>query len=374
MGQDDDPSPAEVAGYFREFGEGTARKLPLYHRLCLGAADDPEVVALLAGVPGRQRRPNLLLAAVHDELLAGADHPLAAWYPSVVTSARPVGSIGSDDDPYPAFRSLCLESSRLPVVVATRTTQTNEVGRSGALLPAFATVEAGVAGPLGLIELGASAGLNLAFDRYAYDYAEDGSLAPVTGSAVTLTPRSRGPHAIPVPSRFPDVAGRVGIDRHPVDIIDSESARWLVACQWPDQIDRLNRVRAAIEVVRTDPPLVEEGDMVTAVDRLVGTVAPHGHPCVYATWALAYLTFDEQRRLLATLDTIGSARDLSFLFAEQPDEVPGLPMPGPAGGSGSGPATVLVWIRWRHGNRSEQRLADMHPHGRWISWLGPSPQ
>lgn len=109
--------------------------------------------------------------------------------------------------------------------------------------------------------------------------------------------------------------------------------------------------------------------MVGSVGRLVAAVAPDVHPCVYATWALAYLSFEEQRRLVNTLDTIGSARDLSFVFAEQPDKVPGLPMPGQADGSSAGPATALVWLRWAEGRRSEQRLADMHPHGGWISWL-----
>jgi hypothetical protein len=45
--------------------------------------------------------------------------------------------------------------------------QQNEVRRCTLLLPAFALAAGTVRSPLALVEVGASAGLNLLFDRYA---------------------------------------------------------------------------------------------------------------------------------------------------------------------------------------------------------------
>ena len=76
------------------------------------------------------------------------------------------------DDPWGVFRAILEERGDWLVrFVRERTVQTNEVQRCWALLPIFLTVARTVARPLALVELGASAGLNLLWDRYAYSYA-----------------------------------------------------------------------------------------------------------------------------------------------------------------------------------------------------------
>jgi hypothetical protein len=134
----------------------------------------------------------LLLAAAHYLLLRSVKPrlPLAAYYPSIVGPAARCG------DPVPAFRRFCLErQGQIRELVATRRVQTNEVGRCACLLPAF-TLAAGMAGgrPLALVEVGASAGLNLLFDRYAYDYG-DGVPRGEAGSPVRISCSLRGPAA-----------------------------------------------------------------------------------------------------------------------------------------------------------------------------------
>ena len=360
------------AGLFRVFADGMKR-LPLYHRLCQAAADDPHVVARVFLARPDQRRINILLAAVHDVLLAGADDPLAQWYGSVTHDPRPVH--GGIDDPWPHFRRLVLEDDGVAERIATRSTQTNEVGRCAATMPAIAQIATEAPGapidghrPVGLVEVGASAGLNLLLDRYEYEYDPGGTVGGP--SAVTLACQVRGPVVPPVPERLPPIETRVGLDLHPVDVGDRDQARWLVACQWPDQLDRLHRVRAAVALARSDPPRLVQGDAVDDLAPLVEAVPTHALPVIVTTWVMAYLTEDRQAAFLIELDRLGAERDLTYLFAEHPSEVPGLPVPPrPDGAADDVRFSTMVRIDWRDGARQPaRRLADMHPHVTWLIW------
>lgn len=159
-----DAQLAALAQRFVRFADQECRDYaPLYDRLARGIARDPELLTLAAHARSGQQAPLLLLAAVHALLLGGADHALGTFYPSVV----PRAAVPSEDV-MPAFRAFCRDYHHaLRALVCTGLVQTNEPRRCTVLLPAFATV-ARLAGdrPLALIEVGASAGLNLLFDRY----------------------------------------------------------------------------------------------------------------------------------------------------------------------------------------------------------------
>jgi hypothetical protein len=378
----EDPSTlADIQARFAGFADMAERRLPLYHRLASATAADPEVAGRLLLAHPDQRQPMLMLAAVHDALLAGLDDPLRQWYPSVVGQPKSVG-IGADD-PWPHFRRLVLEDQEIEERLRTRSTQTNEVGRSAVLLPALSATATAAPGapphgarPLGLVELGASAGLNLLFDRYGYRYEPGrGADHPVielhTEAPLVLGCTTRGEHPPPVPDAMPHISSRVGIDLSPVDLHHRAQSRWLVACQWPDQPERVHRARAAIALAHADPPRVIEGDMVELVAEQVAHVPAHALPVVFATWALAYLPAERQAALLAELGRVAAdtGRELSLLFAELPDEVPGLPIPARPDGIDQPNHTALVRVDWWGGERTAARLADVHPHGTWIEWL-----
>ena len=379
-----EPNPGvPFTSLFRDFAAQVLRRLPLYHRLCEGAAGDAEVAdrLLLAPHPN-QRVPTLLLAAVHDVLLAGLNDPLADWYSSVQPAQgrseahhRLVGA--GADDPWPHFRRLALEDEGVALRLRTRATQTNEVGRCAPLLLALAQVSAeapgaapGLGRPLGLVEVGASAGLNLLLDRYAYRYeTESGVMHEIGGSPLELSCRLRGNHLPPFPDAPPEIASRAGLDLAPVDLGDPESARWLVACQWPDQPERVMRARTAIALAHLDRPRLVEGDAVDDLAPLVGAVPRHALPVVFATWVLSYLPTERQRDFMVGLDELGGDRDLSLVYADQPSLVSGLPRPRRPDGRPDTEATALVRVDWREGQRFERRLADQHPHGTWLEWL-----
>ncbi len=362
-----------IAQHFREFAATAASKLPLYRHLAKAVAGDREVAARLLLAQPDQRTPVLLFAAVHDVLLAGESHPLSAWYASITDPVRPIGE--GEDDPWPHFRQLALDHPDVAERLRTRATQTNEVGRCAALLPALAQVAAEAPGappggsrPLGLVEVGASAGLIQRFDRYGYRYEPAGTGVEAS-SLLTITCELRGARPAPIPDEPPSIASRVGLDRDPVDLSDRDRARWLVACQWPDQPERIHQARTAIALARGDIPRVVAGDAVDDLAPLVVAVADFALPVVVATWVLGYLPVKRQRALLAELDRLGAERDLTLVFAEQPSLVAGLPVPPRPDGADGGEPTALVRIDWRDGGRTAVRLADMHPHGTWLEWL-----
>jgi hypothetical protein len=358
---DDSPDDPDLARQFAAF-EATARaRAPLYAALAVGIARDRALSGLLASAPPTQRMPVLLLAAVHDLLLEDPDHDLASWYPNLTAQPR------APDDPglMPAFAAFVAErSDRLQQLLSTRTTQTNEVGRCGFLLPALGIV-AGEMGPLSVIDVGTSGGLNLLLDRFEYRYSTaDGTTTTLGGpSAVVIDVDLTG--SVPVPTALPTIAARRGIDLDPIDVSDENQARWLEACVWPDQADRFHRLVAAIGIARDHPPEIVAGDAVSTLGSVVEEVAAVGHPVVMNTWVLNYFTAGDRLAYLAELERIGAERDLSWIYAEAPSLVPELPTsPDPKGPD----RTVLSLARWRRGIRTVEHLATVHPHGFWIDW------
>jgi hypothetical protein len=341
----------EMVSLFAEFARTATPRAPLYHRLALGIAADPALAGLLLIAPPMQRQPVLLFACVHDLLLAGRpDVGLARFYPDLV--AEP-----DRGDPMPAFRAFtAAHADELAELLVTRSTQTNEIGRCALLLPAFGIVGDEV-GPLAHLDVGASAGLNLLLDRCQYTYDPGGELGEP--SSVALTCVTRGD--VRLPAAMPMIVERVGLDRSPVDVGDDDAARWLTACVWPDQTDRMERLQAAIAIARSTGVEVRAGDAVTDTAALV--VGAAAHPVVTTTWVLNYLSVAERRAFVEALDACGRRRDLSWVFAESPVLAPDLPTV-----DATTSTTALVLVRWRRGRRTARHLADCHPHGYWLRW------
>lgn len=351
----------DLAESFHRWGEQTRKPLPLYGRISLAAAEDPEVRDLLLGAPREQRLPVLLFAVVHHLLLNGADHRLARWYPTLG------GRSDTDGEPYADFRDFVLgRRTEVTELLATRSTQTNEIGRCSVLRPAWAVVAEEVRTPLGLIELGASAGLNLLLDRWAYAYAPDGPRYGDPTRDVLVEAESQGSA---LPSLGPaDLGSRVGIDLHPVLVDDDEAVGWLLACVWPEQLARFHRLQAAIEVARTDPPRVIAGDIIEILPSVAAAVPEDQHLAVQNSWVLNYLPTQSRQWLLSLLSEIGSVRDLSWVSVESPEFVPDLDFPPRPDGRTDSSASVAVLTTWRDGRKVVCRLADCHPHGTWVHW------
>jgi hypothetical protein len=321
-GHDLGVSPAEN---YRAFAQEARGRSPAYEALAGSVAEDTAILGFLGSLPPEKRQPNLLFAAARYLLGGPAD----------------IGRL----------RGLVRQrQAELAEVMLARRTQTNEPARCATLLPALAQLPP----PLALIEVGASAGLTLLFDRYSYDYAGH-RIAGTDPAAPTLRCEPRGP--VPLPPRLPDICWRAGLDLNPLDVTSDDDVRWLSCLLWPGEGDRERRLAAAIAAARRDPPVIHRGDLLTGLPALAAQAPDGATLVVYHSAVLAYLPPQDRRRFAATVRGMPAV----WLSNEGPGVVPGLPTPAYQG-------TPFVLAR---DGRIPIALTDSH--GAWLHWL-PAPE
>jgi hypothetical protein len=312
---------ANVAELYREFARLEARgRSADYEALAEAVAQDRLVTDFVAALPPDKWQPQLLFAAARYLL----GHPASpAELRELVRGSGP----------------------ELAEVMLARRTQTNEPARCAVLLPALAELP----GPLAVLEVGASAGLTLLFDRYSYDYAGY-RLAGRDPDGPVLRCQPRGP--VPLPARVPAIAWLAGLDLNPLDVTREEDARWLSCLVWPGEGDRAERLAAAIATARRDPPAVHRGDLVTEVAALAATAPADATLVIYHTSVLYQVAPELRERFAATVRDLGAV----WLSAESPGVVPGTE--GPAR---DGMRHVVA--------RDGRPFALADSHGAWLEWL-----
>ncbi len=315
----------DVIEEYRDFATYAAGDSPCFEAWARGVAEDPEVLAWLGTLPPVKRQPNLVLAA-------------ARWHGAPAPG------------PYDGLRRVLLDrESEVRATVMARATQTNEVGRLASLVPVMALVE----GPLALIEVGASAGLCLFPERYDYAWAPIGALRGSGGTV--LTADATGP--MPVPDSWPAVAWRGGVDLNPLDVGDADAMAWLENLVWPEQEERRQRLRTAIEVARANPPVVRRGDLVDHVEGLVEEAAPHGTPVVFHSAVIAYLEVAQRERFHDLMSGLVAGGRCHWISNEGGRVLPGL--------SGDLEVPTGRFVTALDG----APVAFSHGHGHAIDWL-----
>ena len=281
--------------------------------------------------------PLRIAGGLHALVLAGAAPDLARVYPPQVGELRgPVAAALRAHD-----AALCDWIASPP--------QTNEVGRSAVLLAGAAEVVAWSGGlPLQVSELGASAGLNLWFDRYAL--AGPFGTIGAAGSTVTLRPDWQGAAPPLVPVRVVD---RRGVDLNPLDP-SADGAR-LMAFVWPDQADRLARLRAALALARGG--VVDRGDAADWLAARLQVPVPGRVHLVCHTVAHQYFPAATQDRIEAMMQAAGAAATPDAPLAWLGMEADGTP----DGAS----VTLRLWPGDRH-----IALGRAGSHGQWVRWAG----
>ena len=280
------------------------RRSPLYVALMRGAADNARAGGVVDEVfpdgPGASGSvPELrLMTALHHLVLAGDAPELAGYYPSV-------GGHNPPDEAWPAAEAALREHLQWAIRQCTRTVQTNEPGRSTALYGGLLWLAARYRRPIRLLELGASAGLNLHPDRYRYvvgghafgDVASPLSFdEPWHGVPVT---DPRGAQGLLV------IEYRRGCDADPLDVSTRRGALRLMPYIWPDEPERLAHVTAAIEIARAHPPAVDKADVASWADRVLAEATPGRLTVVWQSVMRQYLDATTCHRLDARIEQAG---------------------------------------------------------------------
>src|SRR5262245_61620380 len=317
---------------YREFAETECRGYSdLYYRLALSVSEDAEVAVFIASM--EETQPNLFLASIQ-----------------LLTSPERMPGPGA------ALRALVRRhGDEVRAVMRARRTQTNEVGRCAVLLPALPP------GPLALVEVGASAGLCLLFERYAYEFGS--TRLGSASSAVHLRCAATGP--VPLPPAVPQIAWRRGLDLRPIDVYDDDAVRWLLACVWPEHHERRRRLEGAIATARADPPVVRAGDLVDDLPALLAEAPDDAQLVVFHSAVLSYVSHERRQAFTDVLAHVSKRRDIIWLANEAAGVVPDLPTVAPAGAL----RFLVGRTRFRNGQRRSELLALAHPHGAELAWL-----
>ena len=307
---------------------------PFYARLLDSATADLEAGGplwdVLRGFETEDRGSAIalrLLAPVHRKVLAGELPQLDRHYPST-------GGDGDATAAWPVFRQFVEGNVGWMRTELQRPCQTNEVGRSAALLGGFLEVSHRTRKPLRILELGASAGLNLRWDRYYYQSA--GGAWGDDSSPVHFT------HSFDVPPplhRLSEVVERGGCDLNPIDATSEEGALLLRSFVWADQLARLSQLDGAIQVAAQVPVEVERIGAADFLERELATQRDDVATVVYHSVFKQYVTAPERERIAAAI----SGAEVFYLRME--------------------PAYPLFEVRL-----DDELLGTSHAHGTNVRW------
>ncbi len=337
-----------LAARFRTFADvecsgesGLNVESPTYEALSRGIANDAELLGLARECRIGQPLPNLFFAAVKRALADDTRAELARHYERAASGEPPSPTIGS------AFADFCADNrGRIARLARSRLVQTNEIRRCAYLMPAFGVVALDAPRrPLALIDVGASAGLNLLWDRYRYRYS-DGSRYGPSGSAVVVESETRTPMP-PLPARFPRVAFRVGIDLSPVNLRDDEEYAWMRALVWPDHPDRAALLDAARDIWLEDPPEIRAGDALDLLPAALADAPPDAALCVFHCHTLNQLPPSARGELYALLESESHRRTVYHIPSE---------------------GERMETLRIERGRSTTLLSAIRSAHGRWIEW------
>ena len=345
----------KVAWLLRRHAEFCRRTSSLYGTLLWEAAGDVESGgpswAVLRGGEGDSEETALALrfmAAVHRVVLEGRAPDLAAHYPTA-------GGGGPPEEAWPAFRATLERHAKSLRELVARPCQTNEVGRSAALLPGFLMIARTTGLPLRLLEIGASAGLNLRWDRYRYEGAGVAWGDPASPVQVTVAFADPPP---PLDGSV-EVVERRGCDPTPLDPSAPEDRLTLMASIWADNLDRFRLLEAALELARSVPASLDRSSAEAWLRGVLAPPADRVATVVFHSVVMQYLDPAEREAVRLLLEEAGARATA---------------------------ANPMVWLRlepegdWRRerphavrltiwpGGR-EEKLAECHPHGRPVHWL-----
>ena len=282
------------------------------------------------------------MGAIHRLVLMGALPDLALRYPSA-------GGDGDARAAWPAFRDALVDRQAEIRDLMPRGCQTNEVGRSAALLGGFLDVAHRTERRLRILELGASAGLNLRWDRYRYEAGASG-----WGHLDSPVRFQHSFEVAPPLDRHVEVVGRKGCDIEPIDPTSPDGSLTLRSFVWADQKERFGLLEGAIALARQLPVEVERMDAGTFLERELASSRTGVATVVYHSVFMQYVDAEGRRRIATAMESAASraTRDgpLAYLRMEP--------------GAQTFEVRLTIWP-----GGGDELLALTRAHGTGVRWL-----
>ena len=341
---------------------------PLFGALARASATDLDILGLAADARPGQSQSVLLFCVVQYLLLKSPQEPLASYFGSLTEQPKPPA------EAFPAFKEYCLEHrTEITALLSWRTVNTNLAEKTICLVPALRYIEDLAGGPLTLVELCCSAGLNMLFDEYHYDYGKAGSVG-VVESPVKLKCRLIGSAQPPI-GVMPNVVHRVGVDLVKVDLSDPNEHLWMQAVIFPEWKSERDRLRGALSIRAQRNLRIIQGDALKAVVPLLEELP--GKICILMSYCRGHWSAEALTELHEVFRRASQHRDIHRLDVDSPDtETPqsarrrlirlaeaGVPIL-----KKRSPFTMdHTW--YSGGNAHSQQLGEGDIFGEWLDWL-----
>ena len=298
---------------FLEWSTSLRYSSPLFSALAQASATDEEILQLgSVALPGQPIALITLLAAQYL-LLKSPEAKLASYFPSMTTRPMPMG------DAFPTFREFCLEHRvQLMDLIERRTVNSTMVERSSCILPALAYVGRLAGQPLTVVEICCSAGLNLLFDEYHYDYGPAGQVG-AEDSPVQLSCKVVGSGRPPV-DVIPQVTERVGVDLVKVDASDPSERLWMEAMLCPEWTLEREHLRAALAVRASRKFRTVIGDALEILPMLLAQLP--GAICVFHSYCMGQWSTESKAELDEVFRCASRYRNIHRIGIDTPDTEP----------------------------------------------------
>ena len=289
--------------------------------------------------------PLRIAGGLHWLYLSGEDRRLEPVYGGLLTDQGAIDAIVAD-------MAVKFDARLMPWLDGPP--QTNEAGRSASVMAGLLWLSGRLGPRFELNEIGASAGVNTMMGRYFYDLG--GTTAGPSLSRMRIAPEWRGS---PPPANPVEIVAARGCDRAPVDLTDPDQALKLKAYVWAEAAERMARIDTAIAMAQRAAPELERMDAVDAVRDMLARPQEEGATRVlFHTIVWQYLPEASQDAITAMMEDAGHAataeRPLAWVSLE------------------TNRATFAHELRVRYWPGGDQavHLANAHPHGAWVEWLG----
>jgi hypothetical protein len=334
---------------------------PFTAALCRAMADDYARGGIIADLtkdwpshPIRDALSLRLTGALHYCALKDPDSELAKAWP------RP-GYDWSMQTAWPLAEATLRAKADWAKAFIQSPPQTNEVGRSVGLWPGLCAAAQGYDGPIDVLELGASAGLNTFMDHFEYQTDAWSWRPEPTDKKVHLTTLWTGSKPfVPTQSR---IRHRAACDQNPLNASDREHRLRLMAYVWPEQFERLARLDAALKLVREKGLVPDQADASNWLAEKLMECKENALTVVYHSVFLQYPPQPIREAIEETMQKHGAAATPKTPLAWLRFEPPNL-----LGYTDSEASHVVELLEWPSNRR--RLLASIDPHGRSVEWLG----